>query len=769
MHVDGVDNVVSMKKKNSQRVIKLSFVLATFLFGITQFAIALDPMWIFTVQVTASVQKDPPGITLNWPVEQGNAPGEFLASSYTIYRKGKTDTSWGLPVITLPGSATSYTDSAVSVGATYEYQIVKQATAFGGFNYTGYGYIFSGVEAELTENRGTVILVVETNATANLSAELARLQTDLTGDGWQVISHGVSSSDSPAFVKSLIVADYQADPANVTAVFLFGHVPILQSGNLNYDGHGARPMPADAYYGDVDGNWSGLPDFLPSDVELEVGRVDFFNMPGAGAAIPFPSETELLRNYLNKDHNWRVHGISVRRLALMADRFGNSDNGEPKAASGYRSFAPFVGLETSDPLQGNLIQADVADVAAATNRWISMLTDGTYLWTYACGGGFDTGISSLGLHGGYNDVWTIDVVNQDAKAVFYMLEGSHFGNWDVADNIERAALATRTMGLAVCSIAGHPHWFIHHMGLGETIGYGARLSMNNSTSYQTWSNTFPRAIYVALLGDPTLRMEPVAPVSNLTASQGNRGVVLKWTASKDSVAGYHVYRAATANGPFARVTSSLVAGNTFTDSGSSGGTYMVRAVALQTNPSGSYFNPSQGVFASVGGGDPGPTSGLVTVQMVGMGTVTPNYDGQSLEIGKTYTITAKAAKGFKFANWSGSVSGNSPKLKFVMAPGMTLTATFEDVKDPALVITYPAAKRSITNSVIAATGRASDNAAIAAVYFNFNNNGWMLASGTTNWVTPDLALIPGKNTIQAYAVDVNGNFSKTNKITFNHR
>jgi hypothetical protein len=436
---------------------------------------ALDPMWVFTVQVTANVQKDPAQITLSWPVEQGNAPGQFVVSSYTIYRKAKTETSWGLPIAILPGSATNYTDFAVTAGAGYEYQIVKQATAYGRFYYTGYGYIFSGIEVELTENRGTTILVVETNATASLSNELAQLQTDLIGDGWQVISHGVSSSDSPAYVKSLVVADYNADPANVTAVFLFGHVPILQSGNLNYDGHGTRPMPVDAYYGDVDGDWSALPDYLPSDVELEVGRVDFFNMPGAGASIPFPNETELLRNYLNKDHNWRVRAISVRRLALMADRFGNSDNGEPKAASGYRNFAPFVGLETSDPLQGNVIQADVSDVAYATNRWICMLTNGTYLWTYACSGGFDTGISSLGLHGDYSDVWTTDVVNGDAKAVFYMLEGSHFGNWDVADNIERAALATPSMGLAVCSIAGHPHWFVHHMGLGETIGYGTRL------------------------------------------------------------------------------------------------------------------------------------------------------------------------------------------------------------------------------------------------------------------------------------------------------
>src|SRR6185436_3494357 len=105
------------------------------------------------------------------------------------------------------------------------------------------------------------------------------------------------------------------DPANVQAVFLFGHVPVLQSGNLNYDGHLARPMPADAYYGDVDGDWSGSPDFIPSDVELMVGRVDLFNMPGAGAAIPWPNETELLRRYLNKDHDWRNKLINVPRRA----------------------------------------------------------------------------------------------------------------------------------------------------------------------------------------------------------------------------------------------------------------------------------------------------------------------------------------------------------------------------------------------------------------------------------------------------------------------
>ena len=759
-----------MNKTLSPRFLALPLIFSVLLVSLAETARALDPIWVFTVQITATVQTSPPQITLHWPPEVGSAPGQFVANSYTVYRKGKTDTSWGAPIVVLSGTATSYTDTGLSAGATYEYQIVKEATAYGTFNYTGYGYIFCGIQAALTENRGTVILVVETSAAASLSEELARLQTDLIGDGWQVIVHGVSSNDTPAMVKSLIVGDYSADPAHVRTVFLFGHVPILQSGNLNYDGHGARPMPADAYYGDMDGDWSSLPDYLPSDVELEVGRVDFFNMPGVGATIPFPNETEMLRNYLNKDHNWRMHSISVRRLALMADRFGNSDNNEPKAASAYGNFAAFVGLETGNATQGNTIQADASDTAAPANRWICMLTNNTYLWTYACGGGFDTGISSLGLHGQYSDVWTTDIVNQDPKAVFYMLEGSHFGNWDVADNVERSVLATPTMGLAVCSIVGHPHWFVHHMGLGETIGYGTRLTMNNGALYQVWSNTFPRAIYIALLGDPTLRMEPIAPVSNLSANAGGAGVALNWSASPDNVSGYHVYRAATPGGPFTRLTDALVTGTKFTDPGSTGGTYMVRAVALQTNPSGSYFNPSQGVFATVGnGGDPGTNNATVTVQIIGWGTVVPNYNGKLLETGKTYVMTAKPAKGFKFVNWTGSLTNKSPKLKFVMAPSLTFTATFEDVKRPALAIIYPRAGNKITNSVITATGRASDNAAVTSVYYNFNNHGWMPASGTTNWTASDLTCVPGKNTIQAYAVDGHGNVSLTNRITFNRR
>lgn len=540
-----------------------------------------DTTWNYTVQITANIQAAPPRITLTWPQD------DYGALSYTVYRKAKTATTWGTGTV-LSGATTSYTDTSVVVGSNYEYQVLKNAT----LGYLGSGYVFTGIQAPLVEDRGKLILIVENRHAAALASELTRLQTDLTGDGWTVLRHDVATNDSPASVRNLIIADYNADPTRVNTVFLFGHVPVLHSGNLNYDTHGVRPMPADAYYGDIDGNWSGSPNYLPSDVELMVGRVDLFNLPGNYAPVPWPSEVELLRNYLNKDHNFRHKLVTVPHRALMGDRRG-AEGGVAAAATGYRNFQPLLG-------SGTVVQANIADVSAPSVRWGPMLAADSYLWAYGCAAGSPSGIGSLGTNGPYNDLYSIDVVGQDAKAVFVMLFGSWFGDWDQPDNFLRAFLATPSLGLTAC-LAGEPHWFVHHMGLGETIGYGARLSMNNSTLYRSQSNDFARAIHISLMGDPTLRMDLVGPPGALSAMAGTNGVTLNWPTSADSVLGYHVYRSASPNGPFVRLTGSTVAANTFTDTTAAPATYtyMVRAVTLQTTPSGSYYNASQGVFVTV--------------------------------------------------------------------------------------------------------------------------------------------------------------------------
>src|SRR5204862_3025083 len=82
---------------------------------------------------------------------------------------------------------------------------------------------------------------------------------------------GQNWSDKDAFAYSPHAqSDYFADPDNVSAAFLFGHVAILQSGYLDYDGHLSRPMPADSYYAAMNGYWPTDPDLCPSYFPLDL-------------------------------------------------------------------------------------------------------------------------------------------------------------------------------------------------------------------------------------------------------------------------------------------------------------------------------------------------------------------------------------------------------------------------------------------------------------------------------------------------------------------
>jgi hypothetical protein len=69
------------------------------------------------------------------------------------------------------------------------------------------------------------------------------------------------------------------------------------------------------------------------------------------------------------------------------------------------------------------------------------------------------------------------------------------------------------------------------------------------------------------------------------------------------------------------------------------------------------------------------TSTLSLISQIG-GTITPAYDGASLEVGKSYTVKATALPGYSFVDWSGTVSTNTNPLTFVMTSNALLQANF---------------------------------------------------------------------------------------------
>lgn len=561
------------------------FGLVFFVLALANLLRAVDATWTYSVQLHATVQASPARITLLWPADQ------LPARRYTVWRKSLDEVVW-TRLASLPPETTSFTDDGVAVGGSYEYQVEKESTTI-----SAWGYLAVGVNAALIESRGKIILVVDDSIAAPLGNELRRLERDLVGDGWGVIRKQVGRGDSPESVRNQIRGEWEADRANVRAVFLLGHVPIAKAGHVNVDGHAGRPMPADVYYAEMDGPWTdndrdGVLDQgnLPSDVELEIGRVDFADLPGAYAS-GFPSEVDLLRRYLDKDHAYRIAAVRPPARALVGNGVGDAWQQAP-AASGYRTFSALVGPE-------NIVEAGMELGTPPADRWLGKLTSSDYLWAFGAGAGGTTSLGLLGNHGQYNDLWGSDFVEQRPKAMFYMFFGSWIDEWDTTDNLMRAALAAPDYGLAAVW-TGRPHFYFHTMGVGLPIGHGVRLSQNNDgLIYRAQVQRHPRSVHIALMGDPTLRLNAVAPPANVQATASGGEVTVTWSPSADSVFGYRVYRSAAAGAPFERVSGEFNTETRFVDRPPNPGeaTYMVRAVALQLGPGGSYYNASQGVFS----------------------------------------------------------------------------------------------------------------------------------------------------------------------------
>ena len=560
----------------------IAFILMLAVICIYPAQTAFAKPWDFAVLPYAEVSASPqPQIRLNW-----RAVPSAAEEGYTVYRKAKEATSWGDAIHT--GTALSYTDTNVAIGQTYEYKITSTS------NPSITGYVLAGINVPAAENRGTVVLLVESEQLASakgaeLEAALAVYKNDLIGDGWSVIRHDVSRNATPAEARALVQADYNANPDNVKAVFLIGKIPILRVGNYSLDGHGARPWPADAYYGEMVETWSNTPtplNRIPGTVQLQVGRAYFSEMPSFAARGK--DETTLLIQYLNKNHKYRIGGMPTTKNSFVLGGFWETESSPAKTA--YRDFTTFFGNNTNTA---------GLDTNSENWDWKTALSKDSYTWVHLSGAGA-AGQVFMGTSQpeGFTTANLADP-NTNYTMIFNQVFGSYFCEWDLSNNLMRALLSTENGGLA-CMWSGRGLWYLHHMGLGETIGYSTRLTQNNGTALYTGTGDYYNGyVHVALMGDPTLRMFPVMPAAKLQAignAEANETTLI-WNESLDkSVHEYYIYGATDIDGPYERLAindSTLWTHKTPGDIKH----YMVRAAKLTTTGSGSFTNLSQGVMA----------------------------------------------------------------------------------------------------------------------------------------------------------------------------
>lgn len=534
------------------------------------------------LQINATAEND--GITLSWPAKT-------FTGSYHIFRRSSPEGyNWNSnPLTILNSSATNFKDPDILPGQSAEYWIARVE----GSNATAYGYIFAGNQVPEVPYKGGMVLLIDSNYQVPLAAEITRLRNDLEAEGWITDVLYAGRTESPVTVKNRLVPFVKSRRRTVTTLMIIGHVPVPYSGGFtgngtNYpppDGHvegsgnHTGAWPADAYYGDLDGLWEDVninlttgnqsrhhnvpgdgkfdPCKLPGQVELEVGRVDLFNMPAFGL-----SDTVLMRNYFNRNHAWRTGQLKATERALIDDNFTSFN----LASTGWHNFSCFFPIDS-----------------VFARDYMTELRNNSYLWSYGCGAGSYTSCNGIGT--------TTNFASDSLRHIFTILAGSFFGDWDIANNLLRAPLGRS----ALASFwGGIPKWYIHTMALGNHIGFGTRVSMNNKERYFNGGfNASDSSVHIALMGDPSLCNRHLPPARGLKAVSSNKLIRLTWNKSSGDFDSYAIFRHDTAKNIFYRVGVVSSADTSFTDSFNfytGNYRYIVRTRNLETTGSGSYFN-----------------------------------------------------------------------------------------------------------------------------------------------------------------------------------
>ncbi len=514
-----------------------------------------------TVRVWAQVQQD--NIELLWPKDK-------RAGSYTILRKEHFSNQTWQTLAQLPDSAESYTDATAQKGTLYDYQITKSQVA--------QGYACAAMNFVPSDLNGTILLMVEDEIWQSVKDAVSQFNTALWAEGWKVRVWRISNSLPVATVKEQIIHLDSVIP-DLEALLIVGHVPVPYSGDWMFDGHTDHKgaWPADVFYGTF-GKWTdtqvnnatarrtqnqNIPDdrkydqtYLPSVCRYQIGRIDFQDIK-VGDKTP----AQLIESYISRNLSFRKGKTPYQPKGLVDDNF----TGLNLAATGWANLSNLFGAN-------NVTNED----------YFSTLQEQNYLFSYGCGAGSYTSCGGIGT--------SADFISKPLKHSFTLLAGSYFGDWDSQNNLMRTAVATSALA---CGWGGIPKWYIQHTALGLTLGYGVRLTQNNSTVFFNGNfNSSANAIHIALMGDPTLRLFPIAAPENLSYLEQGNQIKMTWSGEASA---YLVYRIDTVAQSIVRLTSQPIESLEFTTPKFIGNyLYSVRAVKTQTTGAGSFQNLSAG-------------------------------------------------------------------------------------------------------------------------------------------------------------------------------
>ncbi len=526
-----------------------------------------------------------------------------------ISRRPLNGNIWNLVATNLPPGTTSWTDTNVTIGDCWEYQIKRKNTwTYSSNSYDATGYTTGSLLVDNSKYQGQIILLVAQNIPDSLPLKYLRLKKELTAEGWFVneviVNKAISwdSGDTIVTIKNQLKTIYDNAPSDdkPKCLFILGHVPMPRSGSTTVtapDAHdqnkGARGC--DAYYADMDGIYTdtatfnpgglssafaiNLPgdskwdqDFFPSEIELAFGRVDFTDITDYTL-----TELQMTERYL--------------------DRLSNYKNVNPGYHMGEKS-SFYLGFENSND---------------GSYRSLPSISKSINVYENTIGGIHPQWVQNNGPFKIYMQNRNVPEISEwntyGMNATVFSSDQSYWGFGDVPQNNYiysriRALLAAESKCLVSLWTTTGVNIF-HQAGTGKAFGLAIKEIMNHNVTNQKlekapqmydtevwWNRT-----HFAYHGDPTIRLFQVNPPCNLSINKIGGNAVLRWNASiENEILGYHIYESTSELGKFTRVTTSPISDTTFTlINHQFGNWYMVKAVKIQESGSGKFMNPSIGI------------------------------------------------------------------------------------------------------------------------------------------------------------------------------
>lgn len=468
---------------------------------------------------------------------------------------------------TLTSLAGQYFDTTAEEGVLYEYITTNSTTRL----------VECSGKLPLVEYRGWYVILADDLILSDIDVEFKKFRRNLYTDGFRVKVIPVQRSQTPQQIRALLQQTNAQLEGGIRQVLLLGHVPVPYSGEFGYDVHDDHDgaWATDTYYADLDGVWQDLitvdypqrdanknlpgdgkldHDVMPSAAELEVGRVDMFDLPAFGV-----SEQVLINRYLTKNNLFKSGNLTILGRAIESQG----------------AFYGFSGL--------------LADVSTCVG--INSLFNGPYNLIITQPHLFSQGYgaSNYDICGGV--VSTNEFATSNWFSVFTSFTGSYLWDFDFTNSVMRSSIFSNG-SILNCSY-GSLYW--GKMGTGKSIGEVNKLNQTNE-----------KYIISSLHGDPSVRINyPIMPTNlNLSTNSDSSEVILVWNPSTETdepLIGYNIYRSTSFDSIPERLNQLPILTTQFIDQNPPPGKsfYIVKLITLRPSGSGSFYNSSIGLIDSI--------------------------------------------------------------------------------------------------------------------------------------------------------------------------